>query len=119
GGTHDSVAYKSSDLAEKIAADLLPKEYYVIGDDAYEASSQFLTPWPGRRLSPEKDSFNYHLSQMRQVVERSFGMLTKRFSIFWRPFIFALKHWRTVIRVCCKLHNLCIDSNVSLPDLTR
>lgn len=50
---------------------------------------------------------------MRQSIERAFGMLTKRWGIFWRELQFSFNYWSTVITVCAnaKLHNWCIDHN--------
>ena len=48
---------------------------------------------------------------MRQNVERAFGMMVKRWGIFWRPLLSSYSRWRLVISVCAQLHNLCIDGN--------
>ncbi len=72
----------------------------------------------GRGLDRSKDAFNYWLSHSRQAVERSFGMLTQRWGIFWRPFRFAFDRWTLVVIAAMKLHNLCIDRNVPVP-MTR
>ena len=55
----------------------LPSEYFVIGDEAFVCSSQILCPWSGSNLGLWKDSFNYHLSSMRQCIERAFGLHKK------------------------------------------
>jgi hypothetical protein len=49
---------------------------------------------------------------MRQCIERAFGLLTRRFGIFWRPLNCDYARWHVIIRVCAKLHNLCVDFNV-------
>jgi hypothetical protein len=56
------------------------------------------------------------LSHSRHTIEHSFGILKQRWGIFWRPFTFSFDQWATVIMVCMKLHNLCIDRNVSVPN---
>jgi hypothetical protein len=63
----------------------------------------------GRGLDRYKDSFNYWLSHSRQTIERSFGILTQRWGIFWRAFTFSFHRWSMVIMVCMRLHNLCIQ----------
>jgi len=35
-------------------------------------------PWPGADLGFSKDSFNFFLSQLRQTIERAFGILNSR-----------------------------------------
>jgi hypothetical protein len=42
------------------------KYYYGVADSAFTTTSNLLSPWPGRGMGPWKDSFNYHLSSMRQ-----------------------------------------------------
>ena len=53
-----------------------------------------------------------HLSVMRQCIERAFGILVRRWGIFWRPLTVHFTRWRLVLRVCAKLHNLCVDRDV-------
>ena len=67
GSTHDWIAFSSTSLASRFANGDLPPRYFVVADAAYVYSEQVLTPWPGSNLPPAKDSFNYHLSLMRQV----------------------------------------------------
>jgi hypothetical protein len=74
-----------------------------------------LSPWPGRGLDRYKDSFNFWLSHSRQVVECAFGLLMQRFGIFWHRFHFSFDRWALVVLVCMKLHNLCLDRNLSVP----
>src|SRR5690606_18063955 len=75
---------------------------------------------PGREgvYRMQKIHSTFTSPKMRQVIDRSFGMLTRRFGIFWRPFSFVLRHWHTVVRVCCKLHNLCVERDVPVPELS-
>lgn len=116
GSTNDIIAWQDSQLRYFLEEERgLPSKYFFIGDEAFTNTQQFLSPWPGRGLDRYKDSFNYWLSHSRQCVERSFGMLTKRFGIFWRPFQFAFDRWSTVVLVCMKLHNLCLDRNLEIP----
>lgn len=69
---------------------------------------------PGRCLGLWKDSFNYHLSAMRQVIERAFGLLTQRWGIFWRPLRVSMSKWGLVCTVAAKLHNFCIDEGMAI-----
>jgi len=110
GSTNDSLAWEISDLRHLIEVDKrLPEPFYIVGDEAFTTTSQLLSPWPGRSLGPWKDSFNYHLSCMRQSVERAFGLLTQRWGIFWRPLRCRFSTWSLVCTVAAKLHNFCIE----------
>jgi hypothetical protein len=99
-----------------LAKGKLPQPYYFVGDEAFLLTNQFLIPYGGTGLGPWKDSFNYHLSSMRQCIERAFGILTQRWGIFWRPLRVQHKKWATVVNVAAKLHNFLIDRGVKEVD---
>ncbi len=87
---------------------MLPPTYFGVGDDAFVNSDTLLTPWSGRGLTMFQDSFNYHLSSMRQTIERAFGMFIRRWGVFNRPLTVALNKWGFLADVCARLHNFCI-----------
>jgi hypothetical protein len=60
------------------ASQQLPPGYYGVGDDTFVNSNTLLTPWSGHQLNIWQDSFNYHLSAMRQCIERAFGIYIRR-----------------------------------------
>jgi hypothetical protein len=97
-----------------LAEGRLPHGFYLIGDEAFSCSDQLLVPYSGRNLGAWKDSFNYHLSSMRQCVERSFALLTQRWGILWRPLRCEYSRWTLVLTVCAKLHNYCLDGDIPL-----
>jgi DDE superfamily endonuclease len=106
---HDSAMYAVSALSIFIKSGKLLPGYHVVLDDAYPCHMQELSPHKGKQLSVEKDAFNYYLSLHRQCIERAFGLLVQRWGIFWRPLRVSMEHRAMVVRVCCKLHNICID----------
>ena len=118
GSTNDITAWHDSDLFKSMDAGRLPARYFVIGDEAFTNTNQFLSPWHGRGLGQYKDSFNYWLSHSRQCIERAFGILAQRWGSFWRIFRFSQHRWAMVSQVCMKLHNICVDRKVN-PPLTR
>ena len=101
--------YAVSALSIFIKSGQLLPGYHVVLDDAYVCNQQELSPWKGRQLSIEKDAFNYYLSLHRQCIERAFGLFVRRWGVFWRPLRISMLHRAQVVRVCCKLHNICID----------
>jgi len=108
------MAYTGSKMSQ--AVDKLPDGYYILGDAAYPLSDHLLTPYPGQGLSPEKDSFNLYLSQLRVKVEQSFGILVQRWGILWRPLRVAFDRRPKLIRALFYLHNFCIDEGSDLVD---
>lgn len=118
--THDSTAYLLSDLSDAIKGGRLPSWAHVVLDEAYPCKGQEISPYKGRALDEYQDSFNYHLSLHRQVIERAFGLLVARWGIFWRPLRVDFDKIPVIIRVCCKLHNICIDRfGLANPEVTR
>lgn len=115
GSTHDVIAWEESALYLAVCEGKLPNQFFFIGDDAFNCTNQMLTPWSGRGLGLWKDSFNYWLSHSRQCIERAFGMLVKRFGIFWRRLYFSYERWSSVITLCMKLHNLCLTRKCAEP----
>ena len=117
---HDSTAYYVSSLSQAIRDGKLPSWAHIVLDEAYVNRQQELSPFKGKNLDIWKDSFNYHLSLHRQCVERAFGILVQRWGIFWRPIRVRFDRRPLLIRVACKLHNLCIDMmGSSVPGVVR
>jgi hypothetical protein len=115
GSTNDSIAWQLSELRRLIEEDkLLPNEYFIIGDEAFQCSEQLLVPYGGRGLGIWKDSFNYHLSVQRQCIERAFALLVNRWGILWRPLRFSYDKWTLLLSVLAKLHNYCIENHIPL-----
>ena len=113
GSTNDCIAWEVTDLFQSVVVrDRLPGQYYFVCDEAVSANECVLSPYGGRNIGPWRDSFNYHLSAMRQTIERAFGLLTKKFGIFARPLQCDYGRWSFIALVCAKLHNLCIDFGV-------
>lgn len=120
GATNDCMAWQLSAIRrEVIDKNRLPPNYFFICDEALECTESVLTPFSGTGLGPWMDSFNYHLSSMRQCIERAFGLLVRRFGIFWRKLEVHASRWTSIVQVCGKLHNLCIDFNGGLPEMEK
>lgn len=115
GSTNDILAWQFCKMKSLLDSGALPEPYYFIGDEAFICTNEFLVPWSGRGLPLGKDSFNYHLSSMRQCIERAFALLTNRWGVFWRPLQCAFDRWTTVCSVAAKLHNFCIDMDDTQP----
>jgi hypothetical protein len=111
GSTNDVLAWDFCAMKKLLEEGALPRPFYWIGDEAFVNTSQLLLPWSGRGLQVWKDSFNFHLSSMRQCIERAFSLLVERWGIFWRPLRCAYRRWTLVCTVAAKLHNYAIDMN--------
>jgi hypothetical protein len=83
GSTHDCIAWEMTTLYKEVfAKKRLPKKYFNIGDDGFVNTNNFLTPLYGHSVTTYQDSYNYHLSAMRQCIERAFGILVRRWGFF-------------------------------------
>lgn len=110
---HDSTMYDCSYAGKLLDQGLPSKKYNAVADDAFTTRGHILTPYVGHSLTPQEDAFNYYLSLQRQVVERAFGIWKRKWGIFWQTLCVSEKHVKEVIEVTCRLHNFCIDRNVS------
>lgn len=107
--THDSKALELSRFSEDVAKDL-PPQYWIAGDAAYRAShfAEIVTPFTAGCSRKEND-FNFFLSQLRINIECAFGMLMRRFGIFWRPLRCSIDRVATIVSATMAIHNLIID----------
>ena len=78
GSTHDSLAFRETDLYEKLKAveeKLLAEGLFLVGDSAYPLMGFLLVPYEGVKTLSEEDSFNFWLSNSRIQIECAFGEL--------------------------------------------
>jgi hypothetical protein len=107
GSTHDATAFNATFLSRRLEAGDLDKQFQIVGDEAYGLRSYLVTPYSGRMLPIEKDSFNFYQSRLRINVECAFGILVARWGVLWRKIHIQLKYVPLVVGVCIKLHNIC------------
>jgi hypothetical protein len=114
GSTHDSTAYCASSLhsllERKEEEGGLPAWACIAADDAYGNGGRILTPYSGRGLDPQKDSFNYHLSSYRIFVEQVFGIIVSHFGILWSPMRCSVEKAALIVVVCCRIHNFSLQN---------
>lgn len=117
GRCHDAHVFSESDIAKEML--LNPERYffedaYILGDSAYPLSYHVITPYSQLEsdLDPNKARFNAKFSAMRQVVERAFGILVKRWRFLWK-YVYIQDQLRLVkiVNTSCILHNFCINAN--------
>lgn len=107
---HDAAMYDISRVHEGIEQGNLPHWAHVVLDSAFACTEQELVPWPIPKngLSKERDAFNFMLSQQRQAVERTFGLLYARWGILWRPLRVKFDNLSLLLHTLCRLHNYCM-----------
>ncbi|XP_073306061.1 uncharacterized protein [Primulina huaijiensis] len=95
----------------------IPRGCYYLCDNGYANVEGFLTPyrrvryhrdaWENRANGPQnyKELFNWRHSQARNIIERAFGLLKKRWAILRSPSFYPLKTQNRIIMACMLLHN--------------
>ncbi|GJX02662.1 ALP1-like protein isoform X1 [Tanacetum coccineum] len=94
---------------------VLPGNYYLV-DVGYTNREGFLAPFRGQRYhlstwrngrQPEKaeEYFNMKHSSARNVIERCFRVLKKRWAILRSPSFYPIRTQNKIILACCLLHN--------------
>ncbi|XP_047179967.1 uncharacterized protein LOC124846694 [Vigna umbellata] len=109
---------------------VIPQGKYYLGDAGFMLKSTILTPYRGvryhlkeyTRRGPQnaRELFNHRHSSLRNVIERTFGVLKKRFPIITsgtEPH-YGLETMTNIILACCILHNFLrgMDHDDSLLD---
>ncbi|KAM7476800.1 hypothetical protein LguiB_024043 [Lonicera macranthoides] len=96
---------------------IVPNGKYYLVDAGYTNGPGFLAPyrgvryhlneWSAARNNPQtyKELFNLRHSTARNVIERSFGLLKKRWAILRSASFFDLKTQVAIISACAILHN--------------
>ena len=113
GKTNDNVAYPRCEDMKKFIENL-PLGLYVVGDAAYTLKENLLVPFTGSQKSdPDKDAFNFHLSQLRIRIEMTFGRFVRKFGILKRNLEGNLSGMSRILVACSRLHNYIIDHDMS------
>ncbi|KAG5035302.1 hypothetical protein JHK87_010212 [Glycine soja] len=97
----------------------IPTGKYFLVDAGYTNGPGFLAPYRGTRYhlnewignTPQsyKELFNLRHASARNAIERSFGILKKRWSILRTPSFFDIKTQIRIINGCFVLHNFIRD----------
>ncbi|XP_077242083.1 uncharacterized protein LOC143882490 [Tasmannia lanceolata] len=92
----------------------LPGKFY-LGDGGYPLLRSFITPHRGiayhlneirgRRPRTPEELFNHRHSSLRNVVERAFGVLKKRFRILNEEPMYPYEKQIDIVLACCCVHN--------------
>ncbi|CAB3231326.1 unnamed protein product [Arctia plantaginis] len=106
GSTHDSTIYQNSRRYERFERGDYQGSY-LLGDSGYPLKSHLLTPY----LNPAtvgQQRYNTAHIKTRNVVERQYGVLKRRFPVLALGLRLKLQNAINVILACCILHNICI-----------
>lgn len=83
--------------------------YVFVADEAFRITTNVMRPFPGKCLNNSQKIFNYRLSRARRFVECSFGILTNKWRIFYRPMNLRVENCILIVKAACALHNFVRD----------
>ncbi|XP_077249414.1 protein ANTAGONIST OF LIKE HETEROCHROMATIN PROTEIN 1-like [Tasmannia lanceolata] len=93
---------------------LIPGKFY-LADGGYPLLQHFITPhckiayhlneFRGRRPRISNELFNHRHSSCRNVIERTFGILKKRFNILNEEPMYNFEKQIDIFLACCCIHN--------------
>ncbi|KAF4137045.1 DDE superfamily endonuclease [Phytophthora infestans] len=94
-----------------------PSELFDLGDAGYGLTTEVLTPyrcvryhlreWGQANERPQnyKEYYNLRHAQARNVIERAFGVVKRRFPVLTTPPEFSITTQAEIVLACCVLHN--------------
>lgn len=105
-------------------------KYYLV-DAGYANTTGLLAPYRGERYHLAqftsgrtqyrnmKDKFNHSHARLRNVVERAFGLLKRRFKILRVPTPFSVETQRDIVIACAVIHNYLCKHTIRDPNLEQ
>nr|XP_027120558.1 putative nuclease HARBI1 [Coffea arabica] len=114
GSAHDSRILRNVLLDPNCVFPMPPAGKYYAVDTAYTNMSRFMAPFRSARGIPQERAtralFNKRHALVRNTIERTFGVLKKRFPIFKGPMQNCLMATQNnIVLACCALHNFMRD----------
>ncbi|KAL4098160.1 hypothetical protein QTP88_022810 [Uroleucon formosanum] len=79
--------------------------FVFLGDEAFALHEHILKPYSQRELTHEKRVFNYRLSQARNCVENTFGLISSRFRLLQRAINLNPEKASYTVLAICAIHN--------------
>lgn len=114
GSSHDSVIFNNSNLRAQLEANEFG-DSLIIGDKGYPNRNYLITPLRDP-ITPEEHLFNESHIRTRNVVERCFGVLKKRFPVLALGIRLNVKKVEAIVVACAVLHNIACQFGEPEPD---
>jgi len=114
GSAHDSAVLRDAQFYKGFVT---PPGKYWLGDAGYSNTDTVLVPYRGTRYhlkeqrlagkKPEnaKELFNLRHASLRNVIERIFGVIKRKYQILRTPSEYDISTQTYIILACCTLHN--------------
>jgi len=107
--THDSTAYVLTGISESIMKGQLPQWAHIVLDETYKCTEQELSPWKGKTFQRKKTLLTTSCHCTGKLLK---GLLDYwlQDGEFFGALCDSVNMIDLIVRVCCKLHNLCVDA---------
>uniref|UniRef100_J3M7X4 Uncharacterized protein n=1 Tax=Oryza brachyantha TaxID=4533 RepID=J3M7X4_ORYBR len=130
GSVHDMRVFEDAMTTYRHVFPHPPAGKYYLVDFGYANRPGYLAPYKGTKYhmqeygdspSPEgkEETFNYEHSCLRNVIERSFGVLKMKWRILANIPSYSCRKQSQIIVACCALHNFVRGSGIRDKDFAR
>jgi len=114
GSAHDTAVWRDAQFYKGFKT---PYGKYWLGDAGYANTDTILVPYRGTRYhlkeqrlaskKPEnpKELFNLRHASLRNVIERIFGVLKRKYQVLRTPSEYSMDTQTRLILACCAIHN--------------
>ena len=114
GSSHDSHIFKTSAIGRQLEGGHGLADGVLLGGGGYACTPFLLTPY-SQPHSRSEEQFNRAHKTTRCIIERTFGLLKRRFHILHSEVRMAPDRVCTIVVACFVLHNIAV--NLREPDV--
>ncbi|XP_053667844.1 putative nuclease HARBI1 [Anopheles marshallii] len=118
GANHDAHVWRMSSVKNKFEEwHNIGDAVKILGDAGYPAEPWLIRPYRAPEDGSAEFVFNTRHARARSIVERTIGLLKKKFSCLLGDngqLNYAPEKCGRMINICCALHNMCIQNNIYL-----
>ncbi|KAF6143601.1 hypothetical protein GIB67_012400 [Kingdonia uniflora] len=118
GSAHDSMMLRAA-VNDPRDPFTIPAGKFYLGDVGFANVLGFLVPYrgvryhlkkhDGRAPTNAKELFNYRHSSLRNVIERTFGLLKKCFAHLRSYSFYSIETQTMIVMACCIIHNFILE----------
>jgi hypothetical protein len=114
GSAHDGTVLRDAIFSKGFKT---PEKKYWLGDAGYSNTSTVLVPYravryhlketrlSGKKPENSKELFNLRHASLRNVIERIFGVLKRKYQILRTPSEYSIGTQTRIVLACCTIHN--------------
>lgn len=113
GGSHDQTIFNNSVVRMRFDRGDFGN-YLLVGDSGYRNSMYMATPFLNIE-SAAQNLYNEAQIRTRNVVERSYGVLKRRFAVLSTGIKMNIECTQKIIVACAVLHNIAIEAREEVP----